>query len=149
MRGLFYLVAAALAASPAVASDKTDAMATVHQFFDLLDKGDFKGAYAACASPASVLDDIPPHAWSGPTACADWGNDFGTDAKAKGITEPDVKLGKPSHVDIDGNRAYVVDPGTYTYKQHDKPMTEPGVFTAALQKTADGWRIVGWAWAKK
>jgi len=29
-----------------------------------------------------------------------------------------------------------------------KPTTEHGVWTFALQKQAQGWRIAGWAWAQ-
>ena len=35
-------------------------------------------ALAACASPSSIIDEFPPHAWQGATACADWANDFET-----------------------------------------------------------------------
>ena len=35
-----------------------------------------KGAMTeACAAQASIIDEIPPHAWQGATACADWWND--------------------------------------------------------------------------
>jgi ketosteroid isomerase-like protein len=133
----------------AVASEQTNVLATVHQFIDGFNKGDAKTALAACASPASIIDDISPHEWHGPTACVDWSNAYDADAKKNGITDGIVTLGTPWHVDVDGNRAYVVTPVTYTYKQHGKPMTESGsVLTVALKKIAAGWRITGWAWAQ-
>jgi ketosteroid isomerase-like protein len=136
-------------ASHAAASDKTDVMATLHQFADGLNKGDTKTALAACASPACILDEFPPHAWQGATACADWARDFDTYNKQAGITDPIVTVGKPRHVDITGDRAYVVAPATYTYKHKGKRVTESGsVLTVALQKGADGWRMTGWAWSK-
>jgi hypothetical protein len=138
-----------LAVAPAIASEKTDVMAPVHQFFDNLNKGDMKTALAACAAPSSIIDEFPPHHWQGATACADWANDFDADSKKNGITDSIVTLAEPRHVDITGDRAYVVVPATYTYKQNGKPMTEAGsIFTAALQKVAAGWRMTGWAWAK-
>jgi ketosteroid isomerase-like protein len=143
------LVVVPAAASKAAASDKTDVMATVHQFIDGFNKGDTKTALAACAAPSSIIDEFPPHEWQGATACADWANDFATDSKKNGITDPIVTLGKPRHVDITGDRAYVVVPATYTYKQHGKRVTESGsILTVALQKVADGWRMTGWAWTK-
>ncbi len=133
----------------AVASEQTNVLATVHQFIDGFNKGDAKSALAACASPASIIDDISPHEWHGPTACVDWSNAYDADAKKNGITDGIVTLGTPWHVDVAGDRAYVVTPVTYTYKQHGKPMTESGsVLTVALKKIAAGWRITGWAWAK-
>jgi hypothetical protein len=81
--------------------------------------------------------------------CADWSNDFNTYNKENGITEPIATLGKPKHVDITGDRAYVVAPATFTYKQNGKKVTEAGSsLTVALQKVAGGWRMTGWAWAK-
>ena len=137
-----------VAASAATASDKKDVMATVHQFTDSLNKGDTKTALAACAAQSSIVDEFPPYHWQG-TACTDWANDFEAFNKQSGITDPIATLGKPRHVDVTGDRAYVVVPATYTYKQNGKRMTEAGsTLTAALQKGADGWRVTGWAWSK-
>ena len=149
MRTIIVAFAVALAAVPAAASEKTDVMATVYQFIDGFNKGDTKTALAACAAQSAIIDDFPPHEWQGATACADWANDFAADSKKNGITDPIVKLGKPRHVDVTGDRAYVVVPATYTYKQKGKPVTESGsILTVALQKVAAGWRMTGWAWAK-
>jgi hypothetical protein len=36
-----------------------------------------------------------------------------------------------------------------TFKIHGKQITQSGaIFTMALRKSADGWRIAAWAWAK-
>lgn len=149
-RMLIALAVAALAAGPAAATDKTDAMVPVKQFIDGFNKGDVKSALAACAEQASIIDDFPPHEWHGPGACANWANDFGADAKKNGITDGVVTLGIPRHVDVTGDRAYVVVPANYTYKMNDKAVKEVGsTMTLALQKGAAGWRIVGWAWAKR
>ena len=59
-----------------------------------------------------------------------------------------VMLLKRKHVDVAGDRAYVVIPVNYAYKQNGKAMKETGArFTLALHKSADGWRITGWAWS--
>jgi ketosteroid isomerase-like protein len=147
------LVAAALlvgANAAAATSDQTDVMATVKQFVDGFNKGDVKTALAACASPASVIDEIPPYAWQGPAACDDWANDFDVWAKKDGITDGFVKLGKPRHVNVTGDRAYVVAPVDFTYKQKGKAVAQKGsTFTLALQKLPAGWRITAWAWSTR
>ena len=143
------VVMVSAASSEAAASDKTDVLTAMHQFTDSLNKGDTKTAVAACAAPSSIIDEFPPHEWQGATACADWANDFEAYNKKNGITDPIATLGKPKHVDITGDRAYVVVPATYTYKQNGKRVTESGsILTVALQKSAAGWRMTGWAWAK-
>ena len=147
---LVALAVAILAAGPAAASEKTDVMVPVQQFIDGFNKGDTKTALAACADQTSIIDEFPPHEWHGAGACSTWANDFDADAKKNGITDGIVALGSPRHVDIMGDRAYVVVPASYTFKQKGKLVKETGsTLTVALQKGAAGWRMTGWAWTKK
>ncbi len=147
---LMSLAVAVLVAGPAAASEQTDVMVPVHQFVDGLNKGDMKSALAACAEQTSIVDEFPPHEWHGTGACANWANDFDADAKKNGISDGIVTLGKPRHVDVTGDRAYVVAPANYTFKVKGKVSKEVGsTFTFALQKGGAGWRITGWAWSKR
>jgi hypothetical protein len=154
MRTIILILAAALAAaplavSPAKASEKTEVMATVKQYMDGFNKGDKGAMTEACAAQASIIDEFPPHAWQGATACADWWNDNVAFTKKNGITDVNIPLREPSHTEITGDRSYVVVPTILTYKQHGKPGTEAGaVWTFALQKVSAGWRITAWAWAQ-
>jgi ketosteroid isomerase-like protein len=153
MRKIAVALVIGFLAAPAVAApkaDQADVLATVRQFIDGFNKGDVKNALAACASPASVVDEFAPYAWQGPTACADWANDFDAMAKKNAITDSVVTLLKPKHVDIDGDRAYVVNPVNYDFKKNGKKESQKGsTFTVALQKTAAGWRITGWSWSTR
>ena len=143
------LAGGTLASRPTFAAEDTDVLVPVHQFLDGFNKGDAKSALAACASPAYIVDEFAPYAWQGPTACADWANDYDANAKKNAITDGVVTLGRPRHVDVVGDHAYVVVPTDYAYKQAGKPVKESGsTMTLALQKGADGWRITAWTWAK-
>ena len=142
------LGAASLAATPTLASDKTDVVATIKQYNDDFNKNDSQSAYALCTDKTIIIDDFVPHAWQGATTCSDWWNALDADNKKAGITGGTVTLGKPWHVTITGDRGYAVYPTHYTYKLNGKPVTEQGVWTFALQKLAAGWRIAGWAWAQ-
>jgi enoyl reductase-like protein len=142
-------LAITLAGGTAAAADQTDVMVPVHQFMDGLNNGDIKTALAACASPSSIIDEFPPHQWGGATGCADWANGFDAYNKKNGITGPIATLGKPRHVDITGDRAYVVLPATYRFKRNGKKVTESGAtLTVVLQQLAEGWRITAWAWSR-
>jgi ketosteroid isomerase-like protein len=148
MHRLFIAFAVALlAAGPAAATDKSDVMSVVHQWVDSFDKGDLKSMAATCTDDASIIDDFPPHEWHGPGTCARWSSDFQDFAKAGDITAPFVTLGKPWHVDITADRAYVVAPTKFSYKQKGSPVLEQGIVIIAMQKGAAGWHITGWAWA--
>ena len=138
-----------LTAPLAVAQDNTAPAAVARQFVDAFNKGDVKGATAACAEQTSIVDEFPPHEWHGPGACAKWFGDFAADAKKNNITDAIVTIGAPKHADVTGDRAYLVVPAGYTYKQGGKPMKETGsAFTFAMQKIGATWRIIGWSWTK-
>jgi hypothetical protein len=133
----------------AAASDKSDVMAAINHAVAAFNRGDMKTWVAACASPASIIDDFPPHEWQGPTACADWASAFAAYSKKNGIIPGSVILATPWHVVVTGARAYVVWPASFSYKQNGKPMKESGsILTLALMKAASGWVITGWAWAQ-
>lgn len=145
---VFALIVAALSSGPLAASEKTDVVTVISQFIDAFNKGDMKAALAICADMTSLIDDLPPHEWHGDGACARWSTDFAAFNKAHGITPGAVTLGKPRHVDVTGQRAYVVVPASYSFTEKGKAMKESGsVITVALQKAASGWRMTAWAWA--
>ena len=124
-------------------------MAIINQFVDGFNRGDTTSAIAACASPAAIIDDFPPHEWEGPSACSDWASALAAQDAKDGVTGGIVTLGKPWYVNVAGDRAYVVVPATYNYKLHGKPVSERNsIFTVALRKFQAGWRITGWAWSK-
>ena len=67
----------------------------------------------------------------------------------EGATDYFIALGEPWHVDVTGDARYVVVPATMTFKVHGKQTTQSGaIYTVALRRLAEGWRMRGWAWAK-
>jgi hypothetical protein len=133
-RKIIAALALVAAAGSAVALDENNAMATVNQFVDGFNKGDVKSALATCASPTSIVDEFPPCAWQGPTACADWAGDFDANSKKNEITDEVVKLAKPKHVEVTADRAYVVVPANYTYRQKGKKVAQNGSTMALALK---------------
>jgi hypothetical protein len=150
MHKLFIVLAVAVIAPGFVAAaDADDALKVVHQFVDGFNKGDTNSALAACAGEGAIIDEFPPYFWSGTDVCAKWAADYEADSKKKGITDGVVTLGKPRHVDVAGDRAYLVAPTTYTFKQKGKPVRETNAtLTVALHKEAAGWRMTSWSWSK-
>jgi ketosteroid isomerase-like protein len=147
------LFAAALIAGSASASDKISepdklgVMRPVRQFVDSFNRGDVK---TACANQSTIIDEFPPYLWQGATACTDWSNDFDAYREKNGITDPKITLGLGQHVDVTGDRAYVVVQAHLTFKKKEKRLSERDpMLTVSLQKIADTWRIVGWAWSNR
>jgi len=138
-------LAALLTASAAAAAD-TALSAPIHQFIDAFNKGDAKTAAAAHFASVSIIDEVPPHVWTGPKAFATWAADLEKNDKAAGISEEKVTLGAVTREVVSGQTAYVVIAATYTFKQKGVAMREPAQMTFSLAKEAAGWKIAGWTW---
>jgi ketosteroid isomerase-like protein len=144
------VVLVAAPAAPARAAETEDVMTTVIHFVEAFNQGDAKAAAATCADDMAILDEFPPFEWHGPGAIGTWFKAYDADAKKSGITAGIVTVGEARHLDLAGDRAYVVADANYAYKKKGVAIKEVGsTFTVTLHKTAAGWRITGWAWAKK
>jgi hypothetical protein len=132
-------VAVAAAPDPAV-------MAPIHQFVDSLNAGDAKKAGEAFVPNAPIVDEFAPFHW---TSFGAWLNDFAADTKKNNVTGVHVTLRPPTTSKVGATDAYEVVPNVITAKSNGKLGHETGIFTFALTKTAAGWRIASWAWAKQ
>jgi ketosteroid isomerase-like protein len=133
-----------------LSSEQTAVMAPVHQFVDGFNAGDSARAIAECANPIVIIDDFPPHLWQGNDAAQKWLHDYEADAKSRNLTPLKVTLHAPRHVEVKGDRAYVVAPTDYAYKLDGKTIEESGcTLTATLQKGSSGWKIDAWSWSKR
>jgi ketosteroid isomerase-like protein len=129
--------------------DENDPVAAVHRYIEAFNRGDADAMSAAFAPQSAILDGMAPHLWVGPTASRDWYRDVLAEGKQHGASEYRVTLDKPRHANVTGDAAYVVAPATMTFNLQGNQVTQTGaVFTAALRKLAEGWRIAAWAWAK-
>jgi ketosteroid isomerase-like protein len=128
---------------------KKDPLTAVRNYIDAFNSADLQEMSEAFASPASILDGLPPHTWQGPGAGERWYRDVLIAGKLEGAENYFVTLGIPWHVNTTGDSAYVVIPATMKFTVRGKKVTQTGsVFTVALQKSHAGWLITAWAWAK-
>ena len=139
----------AMAQQRASALVADDPMAAVRKYVDVFNQGDAAGMATTFAIPGSILDGLAPHVWQGPTATQDWYRDVLVEGKQHGASDYFITLSEPLHNNVTGDNAYVVVPATMTFKVRGEQVTQSGaVFTVALRKLADGWRIAAWTWAK-
>jgi len=132
----------------AMSGEKGAVMAVIKEFQSDFNNGNSNWVQL-CADQTSIIDEFPPYAWSGSGTCSQWGKDYDADAKKNGVTDPSVWFGAAKHLDITGDRAYVVLPASYSYKQNGKPVKEVGAtLTVSLQKSGNNWRITAWTWSR-
>ena len=142
-------VVVVLAAVASSMSQTPEPLAAINKYIDNFNKGNAEGMAAMCADTTSILDGMAPHSWQGPTACADWYRDVLVEGKKHGASGYVVTLGKPRHLDVNGDRAYAVLPATMSFSLQGKQVIQNGAtWTVALRKLNDGWRITAWAWSK-
>jgi hypothetical protein len=124
-------------------------LATAHKYLDAFNRGDADAMAAIFDVPGHILDGMAPHVWLGPTVSQDWYRDVLIEGEQHGASDYFVTLGEPLHNNTTGESAYVVVPATMTFKVQGQEIRQTGaVFTVALLKLAEGWRIASWAWAK-
>jgi len=128
-------------------SDQADIKALISHQQGAMNRGDFPAIKADYIQNILIIDEFPPFYWQGPNALETWYSDTSKDEAAAAITGSVLKLGAFRRLDIDGDRAYAVVPATWVSKRGGKPQHERAMWTVALQKTGQGWRIAGWTWA--
>jgi ketosteroid isomerase-like protein len=127
----------------------TDPMAAIGHYLNAFNRSDGDGMAAMFTDTGSILDGMAPHVWQGPTATQDWYRDVLIEGKQHGASDYAVTVGEPLHNNITGDSAYVVVPASMTFKVQGQQVTQTGaLFTVALRKRAEGWRIAAWAWSK-
>lgn len=147
-RLVIVLMVCFVAAQP-VAAQKSEVVSMVTRFVEAFNKGDAAGIVTSCAEKTAIIDEFPPYEWQGEGACMKWLNDWSVDAETRVITDAWVTLGDPRHVDVTGDRAYVVMPVDYTFKMDGKPMKETGSrLTLVLRHGEAGWKATSWTWSK-
>lgn len=144
-----FTIAFMTAAISAVLAEAPDPLSAVRQYIDAFNKGDMEAMAGICDASTNILDGMAPHVWQGPAACRDWYRDVLATGKREGAAGYLVTLGEPRHVNVTGDRAYVVVPASMMFNVRGKQVTQSGsTFTVALRKLAEGWRITAWAWTK-
>ena len=124
-------------------------LAAIQQYIDAFNRGDANVMAGTFDVPGQILDGMAPHVWQGPSAALDWYRDVLIEGEAHGASGYFVTLGDPLHNNVTKDSAYVVLPATMKFDvKGTKVMQSGAVFTVALRKTVDGWRVAECAWAK-
>jgi hypothetical protein len=122
----------------------------VRQYIDGFNKCDVDVMAATFDAQGSILDGMAPHLWLGPTATQDWYRDVLAEGEHHGASGNFVALGEPLHENVTGDSAYLAIPATMTFTVGGQKVTQTGaVFTGALRRRPDGWRIAAWTKGKQ
>lgn len=137
---------AVFAASAAVAGNAA-VEAPIHRMMEGFNKGDIAAVKAVHVASPTIVDNVAPFRWSGPQAFDTWAGDLARSEAAEGKSDGVVRFGDPVEEKVSGDRAYVITPCAYTFKQHGRMVREEGMTAFTLVKDGAEWKIESWAWA--
>jgi ketosteroid isomerase-like protein len=132
--------------APAAHAGDAALEATIRQFGEAFNKGDVQAAKALHVAAPTIIDEVGPHYWGGTNAFDTWLSDLGKSEAAEGKTDAKVALSAPTREVVSGDRAYVIVPSTYTFKQKGSTLREAAQMTFVLSKETSGWKILSWTW---
>ncbi len=131
-------------AAQTAATDRQDVIAVVQAYNIAGNRGD-RGAYASyCTHETTIVDEVPPYMFQGPSACADE-----YDAVVAWRTENKIrvddfyqKVFDPVSFDVKGDLAYAVFPARGSFSQDGRKEVENLYLTTVMCREAHGWRII-------
>jgi ketosteroid isomerase-like protein len=143
--GTIALSGVSAAAGAATASSEIQAILKL--VVDDFNKNDMKALGSLMSPDVVVVDDVSPHIWTAPNAFDTWDKALDAYEQAQGITDDLLTAAKPTRMIVAGDRAYIVQPMSYTFKQKNVPMQESSRMVYSLQKGTGGWLITSFTWA--
>jgi ketosteroid isomerase-like protein len=136
-----------LAAGSASAGPGGDATSAITTVLDKFNGGDIQAFFTAHRDGAVIIDEFAPYVWGGSGSAQRWGEDYGKDAAARGISGGRVDYGKPIQASSDGANAYIVLPTTYRFTQKGTKMAGAGSMTFVMGRAGGEWKISSWTYA--
>ena len=134
-------------AAPAVFAHEAEVERAIGQMMDGFNKGDIAMVKAAHVASPTIIDNVPPFAWSGPNAFDEWLADLGKFEAAQGKSDGKVTFAPVVDEVVRGDRAYVVTRSSYEYTQNQRQMREEGYTAFVLVKLGAAWKVESWSWA--
>ena len=140
--------AAGAAQHVANAREKAALMKPVARLIHALNTGDAKELRPFYTAQTTIVDEFAPYEWTGADAVDRYFADFGKVVTALEITDMNIRSSAPSYVYVDGPRAYLTFPVSFSGKFKGKPYSESGTFTLSLRNSGGEWKIAAQSWAK-
>ena len=128
------------------ASTDAGPMVAIRRFVEGFNDNDVNLMLAACADETTIIDDFPPHQWSGRGATTTWLRDMNEMATTYGMSDPAVILEEPSMAIVSERNAYLVVPIDVRWLEYGDPAASRGFMAVALRDEAEEWRILTLAW---
>jgi ketosteroid isomerase-like protein len=131
-----------MATSPSAAGEVVSA---ITDFVKAVNRSDQNDALTRLTKDVSILEDLAPYRWQGPTAGAEWMLAMHENAQRNAISGIFMQLGRATRVEVEGRHAYAIIEGHLSYNGA-RLLHSHGTLTFALVKEERGWMISSFAW---
>ena len=124
-------------------------MAAIRLFVEGFNNDDVEAMQATWADDASLIDDFPPHLWTGLGVATRWYRDMAAWATGYDMADWSVELAEPRHHVVSDRDAYVVVSFVARWLEEGAPAESAGSIAASLRELEGQWRIsaLAWTWA--
>ena len=130
-----------------VAAPVDDATAMVTNVIDKFNDGNTRTFLSAHVDNAVIIDEFAPYVWSGRGTARRWLSDYNRMTKRQRVTDARLDYGKPIRADLDGKRAYIVLPTTYSFVQSGVKESEVSTMTFVVRRVHGRWKIASWTFS--
>src|SRR5687768_4077099 len=113
---------------------------------DAVNRGDFATAASSFRSQPSIIEDLPPFRWEGPSAVGDWLTAMGANAATLKASAIEMKLGEAKQIEVCAGRSYACFRGTLRLATAAGELSADGTLTFVLVKEANHWLIDTLVW---
>jgi ketosteroid isomerase-like protein len=119
----------------------------IARFVDAVNRGDEGAALASLTADVTIVEDLAPFRWHGPTAGAEWLGGMFENARRLGISSISMELGRAIRVEVEEPHAYAVVEGQLRYGAAGPPLHADGVLTFVLVREDGEWMISALVWS--
>jgi ketosteroid isomerase-like protein len=119
----------------------------VRAMVDAVNAGDIAAALAAFTDAPTIIEDVPPFRWQGPSAASDWLSAMAANAAQLDVEAIEMRLRDPTRIETAGDNAYGVFPGMLALTTRQARLVAEGVLTLTLRLAGDDWRIETLVWS--
>lgn len=118
---------------------------SIAEFVDAVNRGDRDAALARLTDDVSIIEDLAPYRWQGPSAGSEWLDAMAENARRNAITSISMNLRNATRVEVEGQYAYAIIEGVLTYGG-GFPRQADGLLTFAMIKQDSRWMVRSFAW---
>lgn len=92
-------------------SPSAEVVSAIADFVGAVNRGNQDAALALLTKDVTIIEDLAPYRWQGPTAGAEWLLAMHENAQREAITGIFMQLGRATRVEVEGNHAYAIVEG--------------------------------------